>query len=307
MKFDEEGHLTDSAYYVQGFRKGIGYRWHADGYLSDSLNFDGSGNGTQVSWNKEGVLVAARYWMQDTRKRGCWKYYYGAGKLKATEDFDEKGRLKVCNCYTVEGVALDTALCREKEACTDSRRWVQYLSNSLQSFVDKKSRQGIRGNFTALVCFVVEKGGSISDVEALTAYGNGIGESVERIIAKAPRWTPGQVMGRAVRSYHTAAHYLPDQLGRKRVRAGSQMRKSNPPIRAEPCSSLRAGVSQRNGKMAMSSRQRRNFPRIGKDRIAFLARLFLQAVRQVWEHCCFGLAKHVLFRPWFSSQSKLNL
>jgi antitoxin component YwqK of YwqJK toxin-antitoxin module len=157
----------------------------------------------EVSWHDDGAPSAAGYWKQDTIKRGRWKYYHRNGELKATEEYDDQGRITVCNCFDEKGAALDTALCREKEAKVDKQRWRRFMETSLQPLVEQKAKEGLAGSFTVAVRFVVDLDGRISDVKALTNYGYGIEEGVVAIFKNAPLWTPGSVHGKKVRSYHT--------------------------------------------------------------------------------------------------------
>jgi periplasmic protein TonB len=53
------------------------------------------------------------------------------------------------------------------------------------------------------VKFVVEKDGSISDVNVLKGIGFGCDEEAIRVIKSMPRWSPGKQNGRAVRVYFT--------------------------------------------------------------------------------------------------------
>jgi antitoxin component YwqK of YwqJK toxin-antitoxin module len=177
MRFNEQGMLTDSVNYIKGRKQGAGLRFYDNGYLADSTHFDGAGNGTQVSWHDDGSLASAGYWMQDTLKKGRWKYYHNNGQLMATEDYDAAGKLLVCNCYDEKGTALDTALCREKEAMVDAPTWRRFLERNLMTLVEKKAQQGITGNFTVVVRFLVNEEGTVLETTALTNYGYGIRRS----------------------------------------------------------------------------------------------------------------------------------
>lgn len=203
LRYNEDGVLTDSVVYQDGHKKGIGLSWYPNGYLSDSTNFDGAGNGVEVSWFDDGSPASAGFWAQDTLKRGRWKYYHRNGAILATEDYDNEGKLTNCLCYNEQGVPLDTALCREKEAIVDKKAWKRFLENGLQPLVEQKAREGIYGSFTVAIRFLVDKEGKVTDVKALTAYGHGIEEGVVAIFKKAPVWSPGRQHGRLVRSYHT--------------------------------------------------------------------------------------------------------
>lgn len=56
---------------------------------------------------------------------------------------------------------------------------------------------GIQG--TVYVSFVVEKDGSISDVQLLRKIGGGCDEEAVRVVKNMPHWKPGRQMGRPVR------------------------------------------------------------------------------------------------------------
>jgi antitoxin component YwqK of YwqJK toxin-antitoxin module len=203
LSYDEQGRLKDSLNYVRGHRIGVGYSWHDNGYVADSTNFDGKGNGIEVRWFDDGLPSAAGYWIQDSLKKGRWKYFHHNGSLMAVEDYDANGKLLRCDCYDEKGVQLDTALCREKEASVDAKAWKRFLEKNLTPLVEQKAREGIRGNFTVVIRFVVDKDGSITEIEPLTSYGHGIEEGVVKIFNKAPSWIPGRLYGKYVKSYHT--------------------------------------------------------------------------------------------------------
>jgi len=203
LGFDEQGRLRDSLNYHSGRRIGIGYSLHANGYMADSTQFDGKGNGVEVRWYDDGTPSSAGYWMQDSLKKGTWQYFHKNGPLMAIEKYDSNGKLIVCNCFDEKSVALDTSLCREKEATTDIKLWKRFLEKNLQPVIEQKAREGMTGNFTVVVRFIVDKDGSIKDVEPLTNYGFGIEDAVVKIFNKAPAWTPGRQFGKYVKSYHT--------------------------------------------------------------------------------------------------------
>lgn len=203
LGFDEQGRLRDSLNYVRGHRIGVGYSLHANGFLADSTNFDGNGNGVQVSWYDDGTPASAGFWMQDSLKKGTWQYFHKNGQLMANEKYDATGKMIVCNCFDEKGVQLDTSLCREKEATVDVKLWKRFLEKNLQSLIEQKAKEGIRGNFTVLIRFVVDKDGSIKDAVPLTNYGYGIEKAIVTMFNKAPLWTPGRQFGKYVKSYHT--------------------------------------------------------------------------------------------------------
>jgi periplasmic protein TonB len=57
------------------------------------------------------------------------------------------------------------------------------------------------GQYTVVVQFIVDKGGNISDVKALTNHGYGMEEEAVRSIKKASKWNPAVQNGRQVNAY----------------------------------------------------------------------------------------------------------
>ena len=59
------------------------------------------------------------------------------------------------------------------------------------------------GMYTVQVRFLIEKDGSINDVQALNDPGFGLARAAEKVIKSGPKWEPGIQEGKVVRSYHT--------------------------------------------------------------------------------------------------------
>jgi protein TonB len=90
------------------------------------------------------------------------------------------------------------------EASVDMQQWIDHLFRNLQSPIEKAAKRGMKaGTYTVQVRFLVEKDGSISDVQALNDPGYGLAKAAVKVVKSGPRWTPGEQNGRKVRSYHT--------------------------------------------------------------------------------------------------------
>lgn len=205
LGYDDKGFMVDSGVYVNGHLKGVRMQWHSNGFPSDSLNFDGAGNGVQVSWHDDGTPASAGYWMQDTLKKGTWQYFFRGGGLKATEKYVD-GKVAVCNCFTEKGESIDTALCREKEAkpAGDIKGWIKFLQKSLMSIVENLARKGVKpGSYTVMIKFMVAEDGTVCNLSPITKWGHGIEEEVIKVMSSAPKWEPGRMFGKPVKSYHT--------------------------------------------------------------------------------------------------------
>jgi hypothetical protein len=204
LEYNDEGVLIDSAIYTAGHLVGVRMKWYKNGMASDSLQFDGAGNGVQVSWYDDGAPSTAGYWTNETKKRGRWQYFQKNGSLLATEDYVD-GKKVGCACYDDAGQPLDTALCAEKEAAPYGglQGWKGFLERGLQRIIIAKASVLPQGQYTVVVRFVVNKDGSLSEFAPLTQYGQGLEEEVVDLLKRAPLWTPGKLFGRPVRSYHT--------------------------------------------------------------------------------------------------------
>jgi periplasmic protein TonB len=74
----------------------------------------------------------------------------------------------------------------------------------LRDVIFNAAKAGMKiGKYTIHVRFVVEKDGSITNVQALDDPGFGTKKSVEKIIRKGPKWRPAETAGQKVRSYRT--------------------------------------------------------------------------------------------------------
>jgi protein TonB len=92
----------------------------------------------------------------------------------------------------------------EIEASVDTKTWTRWLTSQLQRYIEDASQAGMEpGTYTVQVKFLVEKDGSITDVQALSDPGYGLKKAAEDVVKKGPKWSPGVQNGKQVRSYHT--------------------------------------------------------------------------------------------------------
>ena len=74
--------------------------------------------------------------------------------------------------------------------------WMNYLVESIK-YPEEAKERGIEG--TVVMAFIVNSDGTISDIETLRSIGGGCDQEAMRVIQNAPKWTPGQLGGKAVR------------------------------------------------------------------------------------------------------------
>ena len=78
--------------------------------------------------------------------------------------------------------------------------WRRYLERNLNAQVPSDAGAPT-GSYTVVVKFIVDKGGNISDVKALTSHGYGMEEEAVRAIKRGPKWTPAIQNGLNVNAY----------------------------------------------------------------------------------------------------------
>ena len=92
----------------------------------------------------------------------------------------------------------------EIEAKVDAKQWRRHLESQLQRYIEDAASQGMApGQYTVQVRFLVERDGSIADVQSLNDPGYGLAKGAVEVVKRGPKWEPGIQNGRPVRSYHT--------------------------------------------------------------------------------------------------------
>jgi|SRR6185312_2173729 len=76
--------------------------------------------------------------------------------------------------------------------------WTRYVTRAIQSQIDEFTDADYG---TCVVRFIVDKTGTVSDVQATTMKGSKLAEIAVNAIRKGPKWTPAQQNGRYVNAY----------------------------------------------------------------------------------------------------------
>ncbi len=77
--------------------------------------------------------------------------------------------------------------------------WTRYVTKAIQQNIDELTEAGESGQ--CRVRFIVDKAGTVSEVEALTMKGTKLAEVAVNAIRKGPKWTPAQQNGRFVKAF----------------------------------------------------------------------------------------------------------
>lgn len=92
----------------------------------------------------------------------------------------------------------------EIAASVNTSQWRRHLERNLMPYIEDAAAGGMApGQYTVNVRFLVERDGSITEVNALNNPGYGLGKGAEQVVKNGPKWSPGEQNGRKVRSYHT--------------------------------------------------------------------------------------------------------
>src|SRR6478609_10934082 len=75
-----------------------------------------------------------------------------------------------------------------------------YLASSIH-YPDSARKNNIQGR--VVLQFIVNKDGSISDVDIMRNLPGGCGEEAKRVVMAMPKWKPGLMNGQAVDMYYT--------------------------------------------------------------------------------------------------------
>ncbi|MGN6399953.1 MAG: energy transducer TonB [Flavisolibacter sp.] len=103
-----------------------------------------------------------------------------------------------------DSTILDNLSKPDVEAKVDAISWRHHLEESLMPFImDAAVNKMKPGTYNVQVRFVVEEDGSVSNVKALNDPGFGLAEGAVKTVKAGPKWTPAELKGKKIRSYHT--------------------------------------------------------------------------------------------------------
>lgn len=192
--------------FVQNEMNGLWQNWDNKGLKTDSGYFE---KGIKVRYAKFGYYGGKKdrlteYSFNDSLAGKLYKTYFSEEgyKISEVEFTGEKGLHKIYD---------STGLIREDSVFTREEReaefgnggdagWMQFLQRNLDTEVPGR-RKAPPGNYTAIVRFVVDKDGSLTDIKAETKTGYGTEEEIIRVIKRSPKWKPAKQYGRFVKAY----------------------------------------------------------------------------------------------------------
>lgn len=99
----------------------------------------------------------------------------------------------------VKDSATYTAVETEAAYPGGAEAWVKYIQKNINNKVPEADAPA--GKYTAIVRFIVDKNGAVSNAAPETKFGYGMEEEVLRVVESSGKWTPAMQNGKPVNAY----------------------------------------------------------------------------------------------------------
>ncbi len=147
------------------------------------------------------------------QREGECRSYYPSGQLKRIEVY-EQDKFVSGECYNEDGsVRPFTHLQNPPSFPGGEAKLFQFLSENLH-YPSLARENGIQGQ--VILTFVVNKDGSVSDVNIVKDIGGGCGAEAKRLVEAMPDWVPGSFDDNPVKVRYTLPLKFKLEGGRKR-------------------------------------------------------------------------------------------
>ncbi len=184
------GKLTQSGNYVNGAQEGVWKQVDSTGMLQSEYTYkNDKKHGIYKKYNKAGELIETGEYSEDELIR--------QEKLKSDEVANESGIMRqveempiMKTCATLQDSAV-------RKQCSD-RTMLEYVYRNIR-YPAIAREHGIEG--MVIASFVIERDGSIAEVEIPRGLCQSIKNECERIVKNMPAWHPGMHDGKPVRVF----------------------------------------------------------------------------------------------------------
>ncbi len=92
-----------------------------------------------------------------------------------------------------------SAVEKEAEYPGGNEAWTKYVQKNISNKAPEADAPV--GKYTAIIRFIVDKTGMVSDVQPETKFGYGMEEEVERVVKNSGKWTPAMQNGKPLNAY----------------------------------------------------------------------------------------------------------
>lgn len=198
MEFYYNGLMSDSGTYHDDLPTGVVYKWHTNGFPSDSISNISDSMDVHISWFDDGMPASAGREIRG-KNIGTWVYYHHNGKkasievfnnnkVVSTKHFDESGTEIAFDTNRVEKAAVF------KNGLKD---WGTYLARNLTwptgYRLDNRDKVVMKVNFT------LNESGKVEDVFIATPVHPEFDKVAYETISKCPLWKPAVQHNRTVK------------------------------------------------------------------------------------------------------------
>jgi TonB family protein len=198
MSFYSNGMMSDSALFHDGLVVDKRFKWHRNGYISDSFSRVDDKTEVQVGWYDDGTPSYAGY-LVNGKQNGKWKYFHHNGQLSSVEVY-ANGRLISAEYSDEKGQPLtDTSNANRKVSFKGGiEGWKKYVEKNLYWPADLQFSK--EASVTVEIDFTINEDGKPEDVEVSLPFHPNFDEIALKIIKNSPAWIPAIEHNRKVRT-----------------------------------------------------------------------------------------------------------
>lgn len=197
----ENGQIKDSAVYKFGVILGEEKGWYDDGAIQLIATYDtlGNGSGNRQQFYKNGVVRSTGTY-NNSKSNGIW-FFYREDKSPASEVNFLNDSVVAFKAFDEKGNLLNNNKEFEREAYykAGDAAWNQYLGGSLGSIYKMQEPWSYSGSCN--IQFIVDKDGSITNVEAIETSNEKFSNLVIQFIKQSKRWAPAIQYNLPVKAY----------------------------------------------------------------------------------------------------------
>lgn len=156
-------------------------------------------SGLSCSYYESGQLEDSTFYKED---KMLYSYYYHPnGNNWVVYRYDPVTGKETTRATDANGAPINPFIfTREADFPGGEDAWLAFLSSNINSKVPIK-KKAPAGRYSAVVQFVVEPDGRVSNVIPITNLGYGIEEELMRVIKKSPKWIPAVKLNKTVKAW----------------------------------------------------------------------------------------------------------
>ncbi len=207
--FNTQGEKQSIVNYTDDIKHGI-YFDYKDNKITSGTYKNGLKDQLWSTASTSGISIEAVFY-KDGKKHGDATYYHNNGRVRevnsykqgvliSTRRFDRNGVELIEEEVLEEDFPVFTVVEQQPEFPGGSSKMMRYIGNKVQ-YPQIAIENKIEGR--VYIRFIVEKDGSISNVEAIRSPHESLEKEAIRVVSNMPKWTPAKQRGKNVRAQFT--------------------------------------------------------------------------------------------------------